>query len=367
MADLMKCGTADYKALAQTYGNFRVPAVRVTIGTTLYSTVTAKETKRGKMLLIHEMNAWLYHDEGTSVSILVGDVYDLEASRFKETAILGEKMQVEIGYGSVFQQIFTGYVGEIQYQYSGTDQYVRITGFDAVTLMSQNYTARYYLEKKYADVVSEIIGNYRTILASGTIDAAGEQPRPVLSCRDMSDYDYIHDILCPLAGKEFYIFNGKAYFQAVKDRNQTPTIQLKLGRSLYDFRLTASYANLEINVGGCAGADSEKKVNGKGKEKTDASQKSAVSAAQKQYIPWMCASDAEAAKNCASYWMQQRIAERQTAEGRCIGIPELVPGRCISVQGMDPSYNSKKFWIDHVHHRISEDGFVTEFYVKGWS
>jgi len=367
MADLIQCKTFDYKKLAETYGDFRVPAVRVKIGTKQYNSATAKGTQGGESMIIYQADAWLYHAEGSSVSILFGNVYDLEASKFQETAFLGEKMKVEIGYGSTFQQIFTGYVGEIQFQFLGVRQFVRITGFDAVTMMSQNYNSQYYQKKKYSDVVSQIIGNYRSILASGKIDSAGEQPQPVISCCDINDYAYIRDIICPLAGKEFYIFDGKAYFQKVKNRNQTPTIQLKLGQSLYDFQMTSSYANLEIMVNSCVGADSDKKISKTASGKTDTSQKSAVSVAQKQYVPWIDAIDDSAAENCAEYWLQQQIADRQTAEGRCIGLPELVPGRCISIQGIQSAYNSKKFWIDHVHHKMNENGFVSEFYVKGWS
>lgn len=367
MSDLMESEKTDYTKLAEKYGNFQVPAARVTIGTAKYSTVTAKETKRRKMLLIYQLDARLYHLEGTSVSILVGDVYDLEASKFKETAILGEKMVVEIGYGSIFQQIFTGYVGEIQFQYMGTKQYVRITGFDAVALMTQNSSARYYLKKKYSDVVNEIIGEYGTILSIGTIDSSNEKPQDVLSCGNLNDYSYIKNVLCPLAGKEFYIFDGKAYFKTVKKRNQTPIIQLKLGRSLLDFRMTSSYANIEISVCGFSEKFSDKKVLKTKKDKTDSSQKSAVSAVQKQYIPYMNASSEESAENYASYEIQQKISERQTAEGKCIGIPELIPGRCILIHGINQSYNSKKFWIDHVNHKINENGFITEFFVKGWS
>lgn len=367
MSDLMKSETVNYKKLAENYNNFQVPAVRVKIGTAQYSTVTSKETKKGKMMLIHEMNAMLYHNEGSSVSILIDDVYELESSRFKEIVILGEKIQVEIGYGSKFHQIFVGYVGEIQYQFFGNNQYIRITGFDTIALMTQNYKSRCYSKKKYSDVISEIVGNYNNILSVGKIDASGEQPQPVLSCRDINDYDYICDVLCPHAGKEFYIFNGKAYFQAVNDRCQTPSVTFKLGRGLFDFQITSAYANLEINVNGLAGMDLEKKINANKKEKSDSQQKSAVSLPQKQYIPRMRASDTEAASNCASYWIQQRISQCQTAEGKCIGIPELIPGRCIIVQGINKTYNSKKLWIDHVHHKINEEGFVTEFFVKGWS
>ena len=260
MADLMKKSSGTYSALAETYGDFKVPAVRVKIGGTQYSSVTAKETKKGKMLLIEKVDTYLCHDEGSSVSVVVGDAYDLEGSKFRETVSLGDTMQVEVGYGSVFHEIFSGFVGEIQFEYYGTDQQIRITGFDAIYLMSQNFSSNYYTEKKYSDIINAIIGNYSNVLKKGTIDSSNEQPRAFMSCQGMSDYRYICDVLCPLAGKEFYIFDGKAYFQAIDKREKSQSVSLKLGQSLFDFSITSAYANFEIQVSNAVGTRGERSV-----------------------------------------------------------------------------------------------------------
>ncbi|MBQ8515483.1 MAG: hypothetical protein IJ496_08800 [Ruminococcus sp.] len=366
MSDLMRSAKADYKALAERYDQFRVPAARVTIDGKQFSTVTAKSSRSGSTMLIADVEADLYHEEASTVRIVLTDVYNREGSSFQEAAALGSSCKVEIGYGSVFHEIFSGYVGELQYRYRETQQEICITAFDAVTLMSQNYRSLYYTEKKCSDVLKTILSDYSKIASIGTVDASGEQKHPVLSCHGRSDYAYIREILCPYAGKEFYIFNGKAYFQPVKDRNKTPCITLQLGRSLFDFSLTAGYGNIEISASGFSREDHETAVLEKASGKTDFSQKSAVSQAQKQYFPCMQLADTASAKLYAAYFAEDCIASCQTGEGLCIGLPEIVPGRCIEIYGIQKEYDKKKFWISNVQHHLNQNGFRTKFQIKGW-
>ena len=366
MSDLMTGGTQNYKKLASNYDDFLVPAVRVTIGSSTYSSVTGKETKKGSTLLITEAEANLYHSEGSSVSITIEDVYDLTASRFKEVASLGESMKLEIGYGSKFCEVFKGFVGEIKSDFSGTKQFIRVTGFDAIALMRSHQSSRLFSHKKYSDIVNEIIGRYSGILSVGKLENDGEKQQDFISGRTMDDYTYLMDELCPLAGKEFFIFDGKAYFQRTSKRNKTPSVELKLGKALNDFRITEAYANLEIAVRGITGAQGEKTFLSKIKGKADFSQKTVGAGTQMQYVQWMDVPDNEIAGNYAKYMLEKQIASRQLADGRCIGIPEIIPGRCIRIKGIRTDLNTRKFWVDHVLHRIGKNGFTTEFFIKGW-
>lgn len=367
MGDLMNSSTLDFKKLASQYSDFRVPAVRVKIGSSSYSSVTGKESKKGSSLVIHEAEANLYHNEGSTVSVTVGDAYDLKGSRFKELATLGETMSVEFGYGSKFCEVFKGFVGEITCEFRGTRQFVKITGFDAVALMRMHKESRFFMKKKYSDIVKEIVGRYSGILSTGKVESTGEEKQDFISGRCLDDYSYLQEVLCPLAGKEFFIFDGKAYFQPISKRNQTPSVELKLGKGLNDFQMTEAYANLAVSVRGITGAQGDKPFVSKVTGKANSSQKTAGSGAQEQYVQWTDAPDNGTAKNCAQFMLDQQIAARQLADGRCIGIPEIIPGRCVKIKGVRPAVDSRKFWVDHVIHQINSGGFSTEFYVKGWA
>jgi len=51
--------------------------------------------------------------------------------------------------------------------------------------------------------------------------------------------------------------------------------------------------------------------------------------------------------------------------GRCIGIPEITPGRYIKLAGLDKETNGSYF-ITAVTHTFSGEGYFTEFEVKGF-
>ena len=47
-----------------------------------------------------------------------------------------------------------------------------------------------------------------------------------------------------------------------------------------------------------------------------------------------------------------------------MGLPELIPGRYITLKGFDKS-TADKYFISKVTHEFSEDGYYTSFEVKG--
>ena len=53
-----------------------------------------------------------------------------------------------------------------------------------------------------------------------------------------------------------------------------------------------------------------------------------------------------------------------SGRGECIGIPELIPGRYIKIDGADDKTNGLYF-ITKVVHRISTEHYTTTFEVKG--
>ena len=53
-----------------------------------------------------------------------------------------------------------------------------------------------------------------------------------------------------------------------------------------------------------------------------------------------------------------------SGEGECVGIPELIPGRYIKIDGADDGTNGSYF-LTKVVHRISSDEYITSFEVKG--
>ncbi len=363
MSDLIKMSTASYKDLAEKYDSFRTHAASVKIGEVTYKTITAGADGG---VVVNRIEAELHRNEPSMVRITLGNVYDKEQSCFSDAVSLGDVCTVEIGYLSTLHSIFKGYVGEIQYEYSSRPE-ITIQAFDAMTLMSQSFRSRYYSEMKCSDIVKELISPYKKILSEDSFDDSDETELALISLHGKSDSEIIRDVLCPYANKEFFIFNGKAGFLPVSSRDQSSTVELKLGVSLFDLRLMSAYGNIKVSAMGLSEQDRETDVLGESSGKSDDGQSSVTSDEQRILISDMKLSDDTAVKNVADYLLNERIRSLQSAEGRCVGLAEIIPGRCVKIGGVTEKFDDKLFWVDSVTHSLGKNGFTTRFTVKGWS
>ena len=53
-----------------------------------------------------------------------------------------------------------------------------------------------------------------------------------------------------------------------------------------------------------------------------------------------------------------------SGSGTCVGIPELIPGRYISIKGLDGD-SEGSYFLSKVRHRFTGEGYYTQFEVKG--
>ena len=163
---------------------------------------------------------------------------------------------------------------------------------------------------------------------------------------------------------------GELYFGDLIS-NSTALISLTLGAGLLDFRKRIS---LHTQLG---------KVEVRGK---DINQKRIVGSADKVTVgdtkkKW-AAQIAPAYKNVvareynecvrteaectrmAQCRLNAQAMEFVKGEGRCVGIPELIPGRYINIKGMD-DMTVGSYYMDSVTHTFSREGYYTDFTVKG--
>ena len=53
-----------------------------------------------------------------------------------------------------------------------------------------------------------------------------------------------------------------------------------------------------------------------------------------------------------------------SGKGTCVGLPELIPGRFVAIKGLDEE-TAGSYFVTKVRHQFSQQGFYTEFEVKG--
>lgn len=358
MASLMT-DTYTYDTLANQYGNFHVPAIR------LY--VNGKEVVQDMSLNVLSADISLSLSAASTAVIRMDGLYDREKRSFdssiKNKFKLGTIVEVGIGYVSEIKKVLKGFVAFLGVQF---DEYpcIVITIMDVRRLMMISGVHHVLHDvKNYSDAVKQILGQYSK-LCKAEIDATKDNLEIPLS-QNTTDYDFIARELSGSGrtGREFFVLADTAYFR--KPRKETRSImKLEYGRELMVFEMESAYTNLNIEVSGYNQME-QKIITASAAAKSKESQSSLTSK-----TPVSCISDPQAdtqdkAKVRAEALALEQVTAGQRGRGICIGLPEIVPGRFIEVVKLEEMVN-KKYYITNVRHNLGEKLFETEFEIGGW-
>ncbi len=360
MADLMSA-TWDFEQLEKQYKGFHAPALSITVGGT-------DLVKKG--IPIQSVEAVLSLDGASSVSVVFTDCYDVKNGSFnnalKGTAVLGKTVELCLGYQSVKQKVFKGFLSNIRVTASAENGYVvEFVALDARRLMmaGNNHTRQFKI-RNYTDAVSEILKTYSK-LCSASVDATSENMDDGLIWQNGSDYDFITRELIGTGrtDREFFIAVDKAYFRRIKSV-KSPVITLRPGRGLISFERDAAYLNHTYEINGFD-PKSDKAVSGKTKAASTDEMVSALSGPGEWFITDPACTSASAASGRTAVLARHALDGSQKAEIECIGLPELIPGRYISIDRVDSMVN-KKYYIIRVTHKFDNSGFTTQLETEGW-
>lgn len=359
MADLMS-DVCTYEDLANKYGNFHVPAVR------LY--VSGRDVVQNLGLEIQSLEIALSLSEAGTAVIRLAGLYDLKARSFdddvKDKFKLGTIVEVGIGYVSEIQKVFKGYVAELGAEFGKTACLV-VTLADVRRLMMRAGVHHVLHEAaNYSDAVQTILDTYAKLCTS-EIDATNDQLESPLSQRS-GDYDFITRELIGggRCDREFFVVGDTAYFR--KPRKVTAAVcSVEFGRELQEFRVTSAYTDLEVNVTGYNQRE-QNIITAAAEAKSTEDQSSLLTQAPVHNIVDPQADTQDKADVRAQVYADRHIVRGQIGYGVCIGLPELIPGRFVEIVMLEEMAN-KKFYIKRVRHKIDEVGFVTEFETEGWA
>ncbi|MDO4803534.1 MAG: hypothetical protein Q4A32_01780 [Lachnospiraceae bacterium] len=360
MADLMS-GTWDFEKLESQYKNFRAPALSISVGGT-------DLVKKG--IPVQSVEAVLSLDGASSVSVVFVDCYDIKNGSFngtlKSAAVLGKTVELSLGYQSSLQKVFKGYLSNVRVMASAESGFgMEFVALDARRLMMVgNNHARQFKIRNYSDAVSEILKTYAK-LCSASIDATSDNMENGLIWQNGSDYDFITRELIGTGrtDREFFIAVDKAYFRKRKSVKSS-AITLRPGKGLVSFERDASYLNQTFEVIGFDPVG-DKTVSGKTKAASTDSMTSALSGPGEWFITDPACTSASVAASRTAVMAQLALDASQKAEIGCIGLPELIPGRFVSIDRVDSIVN-KKYYITKVTHRFDYSGFTTTLETEGW-
>lgn len=358
--DLMTAGTT-YQQLKSKYQDFRAPTVRLVVdGTDLTENLKTRLSR-----VVADLTCG-YAASGISFDV-VGE-YDYEQTAFSAKGAakvlqLGARVELQLGYIRT-ETVFSGLIAEVRYEFEEDDApYLHVECMDAKCLLMKMQRLEIRSEKKIAPLVNALLGAQpvSTYLTGRevSLQEAEREPQPFTM---ESDYDFLVR-QAQYTGCEFFIFAGKAYFrQPPTSSSPIMTLEPRQGISRASLSLRGTPLVRKVTVVG-VDPTSDESVSGsasaQGSFGQGAGPNRMLSGTERTYFDPRAASAKDAADRAKVLMsgIQQQFGQLSC---RCVGLPELVPGRWIKIKGLLPEANTG-FYIVNVRHVYSQNGFTTTF------
>ena len=356
-----------FSALKLKYGNFYAPECEITIGS-----LKLKNSE----ISIPEVEVELAAD-GTAggCRITVADKYDYQSNSWDSALIsalkVGEKLKISMGYVKK-SEVFFGFVDDYTIEYSAqTGPRIYITGMDGLGYLMSVRSRVFAGKKKVGDLVKQLLND--------AVSAGAAQKVTVgMTLKDMTVQRIVEgedsftflNALSRQTGASFFCVDGEMIFDTVASFSLALTT-LEYGEGLRSFSKRLSLAKQpgkvivhgrDINNEPIVGEASSTKLSGDGKAAASTASKMLKKSVYEEDNPLVLT--AAECKTLAQNRFDALAQDYVFGEGVCVGLPELIPGRYIEVDGMDKNTNGSYF-MKKVVHTLNEDGYFTRFEVRG--
>lgn len=345
-----------YSGLAGKNGNFKVPAVAVKLD--------GKNVEMEYTCSIRNVKVSLERQDVSAAEIEIGDCYNIRSqsldSGLKSGLLLGSEVTVELGYQSNLTRVFAGYLESVSLEASEKEAYIlRLKACDVIRLLKDHTRCCIWKGTSHSSVVSEILEEYGWICKKN-VDSTESLKEDAAWWQQGSDYDFIVSELAGIynPGYSFYALNGTAYFE-MKKEGQT-VLCLKPGDGIEEFGASWHFLNKEIRVHGIS--ESHEPYLGTSKARGPHINSGAGQGAEFHVIPQ--AGTKDRADALAASLGEKAAAEAMDISLRTVGLPQLVPGKCLELSGMDGWVNGT-YRIEQAEHRIDGDGYRTRVSLGG--
>ena len=278
-------------------------------------------------------------------------------------------MSVKGGYVKQ-EEIFYGYVDECTVEYSGyAPPRISVTGIDGFGYLMSCQEPVYGENKQAKAVVQELLNK---VVSAGyakkaTVGSLSGYSTPLVK-EKVDDFKYLK-VLAERYGMNVFAVDGELIFDDVLSGG-SPILSLTVGMGLMSFSrrvgLQGQVGEVEIwgrdekqhfikggatRVTVCGAGDTAAQLATKFKKTSLREYSEFVRTDQE------CVTLAQARLNALA---MNFVA----GSGTCVGIPELIPGRFIEIKGLDGD-SVGTYFISKVHHRFNQEGYSTQFEVKG--
>lgn len=358
----------DIATLEKKYDNFLAPSVEITLGGEKLDT---------SKIPITELTVELSADGAAGgCTFVVESLFDYEKSEWKnelaKSVKVGTKLEVKGGYVQRYP-LFYGYVDECTMEHGGEGvPRLLISGIDGLGYLMSCNEPIYGGKTKSKEIIKDILK--KSVAAkfakNYTVDSVcvlKEFQTPLVKER-MDDFQFLQ-LLARRYGMVLMGVNGELVFDALWKKSES-ILKLTVGKGLLSFHKRISLKGQvgkvvvwgrDVNEKFIQGMASAVKTGGKGKSAAQLvpSLKKTV---LREYSEF--AQTKEECKCLAQARLDGQAMNLVSGEGTCIGIPELIPGRFITIDGLE-SESEGVYFLSKVTHSFTTEGYFTRFEVKG--
>lgn len=363
----MDKNTYEFKSLESKYEGFVAPGIEIVIGST---TIDSFE------IPISDLTVDI--DAGESAGgcrFTLGAAYDYANSAWLgnvvKSLVVGEKLSIKGGYVKK-EPIFYGFVDSYSLDFANDGApHITVSGIDAKGFLMNGNSRKYMTEKTDPAVIKELLSNcvskgYAKKLTIGSIE-----PYKAQRIQENTDDNRFITRLAREYNMSYFIVNGEIIFDDVISDMST-IMKLTLGLSLLSFSKQVSLRRqiAKVIVTGIdpitkkpiSGEASSTTIGGSGKT---APEFASGFGSTIEKIENLFVTTPEECERLAQAELDAHALGLVAATGRCIGLPEIIPGRHIEISGLDERSNGV-YYISRVTHEFSASGgYQTKFDLKG--
>ncbi len=359
------------KDLAEKYEKFASPSYSIEIdGKKLDENYT--KTQLTVELTATFEASWCKFEISNAFKSLKGDKITLEED-INKSIKLGSKVEVIVGYKNVtHKRIFLGYIDTIYLDYNkGGDIVYTVECLDAKGIMMNSIRSEVKTSiKKYSEAVENILKGYSSLVKidSKGLDKSDAEVTTLIEQHNESDYDFIVKIAKKL-NYNFFILNGYAVFKPKAAVKKELLFEFNINEYVKSFTMKSALKNQVSSV--TVRANNEKDPT-KPFQATANKYKNLITGAMTKpaatsvinnkvsqtIIDLSVDSEATAKARAEAKLMELSYSLCKGKIG-IVGLPELVPGRIVKVEGFGANYN-QKYYVSKVIHHIKDSSFTTE-------
>ena len=347
------------EALYSRYQGFLTPAARLLVGE------AGKDLIRDFNGQIENLNVTLSMETSSSVTFSVVNAYDYKNHSFRdgimEQLCLGNILKVELGYGSSFEKVFTGFIYSVKASFGETAE-VSVTAVDVRRAMGESVQKGVVWKcSTYSDVFKQVMEPYKKLYSKLVIDKTSDNAIESVA-QNESDLDFVKR-LSSESDREFFVLDDVVYFR--RKAKRASSLTLTWGKDLISFSKESIYADQEILILGLMKGGKEQ-VTARETVKTESNTRQVVTQKAVQSVSSPSSDTQDKAALKAAKKAEKLKQKKQSGQGVCVGLPQLIPGRPVQVAGLSSQLNGE-YTLKSVTHNFGSDGFQTTFEIGGFN